>query len=137
MVSEGVLEVRPEGRDDVGLAFRIRNASPERVVIRYLEPFLSFDLTAESDAGPVRIVRPAFDVAGRLATVAIEPGEEFRIWAPIRLRFDPEVDPSGGVDRTRWTLVTPATTVQLRAAARVHGASLPPCVVTLAPAAFS
>jgi hypothetical protein len=104
--------------DAVAIAFRIGNPSERPVSLQHPIPFLNFELRAESDDGPIPIVQAAYDTGIAPREQVIPPHGEVRIDTPIRLRFDPNIAPSGGNDRRQWTLV--AAPVPVRITARVR-----------------
>ena len=61
-------------------------------------------------------------------------GTSARIETPIRLRFDPDVPPSGGDVPTRWTLQHDPVRVVLRATPHLEGAPVGLCEARWVPA---
>jgi hypothetical protein len=129
------LSLAPQTDGDIGVAFDVSNAGAEPVEIGFIHPFLGFELAVDSDDGPIPVVQPAYSVAGRAQTLTIAPGATERIETPVRLRFDPQVPPSGGDEPTRWSLAHEPVPVRLEATLRLDGRSLGPCRGRLDPGA--
>jgi hypothetical protein len=121
------LQLLPTGGSEIALAFEVRNAGGRPVTARYFRPYLDFELTATAADGPVPIVQPIHDTGLYPVEVTIEPGKTAHIETPIRLRFDPDVPPSGGDVPTVWTLRHAPVPVVLRAILRLDGATVGPC----------
>lgn len=129
------LEASPINAEKFALSFSVSNSSPQPAAVEYFEPYLDFDLKAYADGGEVQLIQPAYDVGVRPVKATIAPGETLRIETTIRLRFDPDVGPSGGDDPTLWTLRHVPAPVLLRAAMRLGGATVAPCETRLVPRA--
>jgi hypothetical protein len=121
------LQLVPTGGQEIGLAFELRNSGDRVVTAHSFTPFLDFVLTARADDGEIPIVQPGYDTGQQPIVMTIPAGESNRIATPIRLRFDPDVPPSGGDDPTIWTLQHAAVPVLLRATLSLEGATVSPC----------
>ena len=121
------IELTPAGGGEVALAFGLRNPGEQPVTVRYFRPFVGFALTARAEDGDVRIVQPAYDSGVQRVTATLAPGETVRLATPFRLRFDPNVPPSGGDVPTRWSLRHAPVPVVLRATLDLSGATVEPC----------
>lgn len=121
------LQLVPAGGREIGLAFELRNPGARAVTAQYFNPFLDFALTAHADDGEIPIVQPGYDTGQQPIAVTIPAGESIRIETPIRLRFDPDVPPSGGNVPTVWTLQHTPVPVLLRATLSLEGVTVGPC----------
>jgi len=128
------LHLSPAGAGETGLAFELRNTGDRPVTVQYFRPYVAFDLTARTDGTEIAIVQPAYDTGLQPVTVTIPAGESARIETPIRLRFDPDVPPSGGDVPTRWTLQHDPVPVVLRATPHLEGAPVGLCEARWVPA---
>ena len=121
------LDLTPAGGGEVGLAFGVGNPGSRPVTVQYYRPFIGFDLTADAADGRVPLVQPGYDVGVQPVTQTIGAGETVQIATPIRLRFDPQVAPSGGAEPTLWTLKHAPAPVHLQVTLRLSGATVAPC----------
>jgi hypothetical protein len=129
------LELHPVNSEEFALKFSVSNPSTRPAAVGYFEPYLDFDLKAYADDGEVPLIQPAYDGGVRPVKATIAPGETLRIETTIRLRFDPDVGPSGGNVPTLWTLRHAPAPVRLRATMRLGGAAVAPCETRLVPRA--
>jgi hypothetical protein len=112
---------------ETGLAFELRKSGGQAVTVEYYAPFFGFDLTARAADGDVPVVQPHFDIGVQPVSATIAPGTSVRIETPVRLRFAPNVDPSGGDDPMVWSLRHAPAPVVVRVTLHLDGATVNPC----------
>jgi hypothetical protein len=118
------LELVPDG-PGWAVAFRLKNTSATELTGQVFEPFVLFTLEVTSLRGErLSLARPAFDTPGRPRSLVLAPGAEVRLVTPFHLRFDPAVPPSGGGDRTVWSIRSPRIPVIARASFEIPGLGL-------------
>jgi hypothetical protein len=127
------LKLTPIDGGDVGMTFDLRNPGNQPVNLQYFQPFVEFSLTAQAQDGDVPLVQAHYDTGVQPISQTLGPGQSFQLETPIRLRFDPNVDPSGGNVLTRWTLRHAPVPVTLRATLHFDGLSVAPCEARLNP----
>jgi len=127
------IEAIPTTDGEITLAFNVRNPGNQPMNVQYFTPFTDFNLTAQAEDGEVQLIQPAYDTGVQPITITIDSGEIVRIDTPIQLRFDPNIDPSGGDVPTQWTLRHVPAPVILRATMHLNGATVKPCEVHFAP----
>ena len=100
----------PDGA--AAVSFRVRNGGSEPVEIGWFEPFVRFDLEAEVDGAPARVVGGVYDGGVQRVQDVLATGEERRIATPVTVAFDagpllPDPGP-----QTRWRIAhAPADTI--------------------------
>ena len=104
------LELQPDG--DRRVSFRVVNRGAEPAELRWFRPFVMFDLEAEVDGRPVRVITGSYDGGLQPGHDLLAASEERRILTPITLAFDPgPVAPNPGPP-TRWRIAhEPADTI--------------------------
>jgi hypothetical protein len=114
------LELSPSG-DDWSIAFTLRNPTDKAIDTETTEPFLDFALDVRAGDTKLPITQPALDIPVRDVTLHFAPGESKRLVTPIRLRFDPDVPPSGGHDRFVWSIESARVPVVVKATITLAG----------------
>jgi len=127
------IEVIPTSGSEASLAFNVRNPGSQPLNVQYFTPFTNFNLTAQADDGEVQLIQPAYETGVQPMMLTIAAGETVRIETPIQLRFDPNIDPSGGNVPTQWTLRHVPAPVLLQVTMQLNGANVEPCKVRFVP----
>ena len=112
-----LLAPQPDG--DQRVSFLIHNTGPDPADMTWFEPFVAFDLEAEIDGEPARVVGGPYDGGAQPMQDVLAASEERQITTPITLAFDsgPAVPNPG--PPTRWRIAhAPANTI-LRATVNV------------------
>jgi hypothetical protein len=104
------LDLQPDG--DRRVIFRIVNGGDEPAELRWFEPFVMFDLEAEIDGRPARVISGPYDGGLQPGHDLLAASEERRNVTPITVAFDPgPVAPNPGPP-TRWRIAhEPADTI--------------------------
>jgi hypothetical protein len=85
-------------------------------------PFLQYELEVTTrDEARLSVAQPAFNVPGRPRALVLPAGATVQLQTPIRLRFDPDVPPSGGPDPMVWSIRGPRQPVRVRATFELPG----------------
>jgi hypothetical protein len=121
------------GAGQITLAFQINNLNYKPVAVRYFTPFAAFELQVFAGGEKVPVVQPAYETGLQPVDAVIPAGGSIMISTPIRLRFDPQVGPSGGNNPLVWSLVHVQAPVLIRAVLHLAGLTLEPCEVPVEP----
>lgn len=81
-----LLDEQPDGDRRVG--FRVRNEGSEPAELRWFEPFVAFQLEADIDGAPVRVLAGPFDGGVQPVQAVLAASEERVIATPVTLAFD-------------------------------------------------
>jgi hypothetical protein len=119
------LKVLGEGPER-GLAFVLVNHTGQPRTVRYIHPFILFQLRASADGRDLQIIQPEIDIPGERRELVISPGGSAELGTPIHLR----VAAAASKDRFVWTIVGLGGGIELRATVRIDGESIPPCVAS-------
>lgn len=121
------LELTPIGPGGTGLAFLVTNPSQAPVEVHYFIPFIEFELSVETGGVQIPLIQPAYDTGVQPVRRVIAQGETIRIETPIKLVFDPDAPPYGGVIPTHWVLKHAPVPVDLTVTLQLGGAVAAPC----------
>jgi len=119
------LKVRDSGAR-LGLSFVLTNRSASARTLRYVHPFLQFELHVTAGGRALPLVQPDIDIPSQPRELQIVAGGTTELDTPISLQFagGGAADPTSMV----WTIQSEPTTVELHATARIEGETLEPCV---------
>jgi hypothetical protein len=115
------LELVPDG-ERWSITFSLRNTGARELTAQIVEPFLQYELEVTTrDGARLSVAQPAFNVPGRPRALVLPAGATVQLQTPIRLRFDPNVPPSGGPDPMVWSIRGPRQPVRVRATFELPG----------------
>ena len=119
-----VLAPANDGEQRVG--FVVRNTGSDPADVSWFEPFVSFELAAEIDGEPARVIGGPYDGGVQRMQDVLAASEERRITTPITLAFDPGPSAPNPGPPTRWRIDHAPATTTLRATVslRVSAADL-------------
>jgi hypothetical protein len=97
------------------VSFVIRNAGTEPAELAWFEPFVSFELAADIDGEPVRVIGGPYDGGVQRMQDVLAASEERRITTPIAVAFDPGPAAPNPGPPTRWRIDHEPAKTTLRA----------------------
>ena len=113
LACELLLHPQPDGDRRVG--FRVRNQGSEPVELRWFEPFVAFELEAEIDGAPVRVLSGPFDGGVQPVHAVLAASEEQVIATPVTLAFDTGPALPNPGPPSRWRIAHAPADTLLRA----------------------
>lgn len=101
-VSSATATALPLGEDRYALSFELHNSAAVAVHVTAYEPFLQFEVLADSEGGAVPVHQPPLDIGVRQVTISVPGGGSTVLQTPVRLRVQEGAD--AGWDGLLWTV---------------------------------
>jgi hypothetical protein len=114
------------------VSFVIHNAGTDPAELAWFEPFVSFDLAAEIDGEPARVIGGPYDGGVQRMQDVLAASEERRITTPITIAFDPGPSAPNPGPPTRWRIDHEPANTTLRATVNLGSERLS-CATELRP----